>query len=398
MIKVHLVRTSEVDEEVFTSIVQYLQQFKGEVDFVHHYDSIELSGKPKKIIRKKDDDFDVLEDVEMLQLSQPQLNLKSFDLDFEEVNAYPWEKFFSLIKRFRKKKISNKHELALPPSEPNVTSIPADSDHVFILTYQANVEKWFVGSEAHNGRNHFIHLLYWHHYVLSEPVYPVAYHIMSTVLKNETFGDITKYLPLTHDTPKGCMMDMCWDKTDVILKLRTADICPDCMNALIEKKVNRNLLNHALQVFDHVRAQLLFRERFFTLQTLPHMNVDMTKGELSFPELANLKVKLNPLETTVYVFFLRHPMGIILSYLPDYFDELLGLYISLNPHVDRDQARDRVDDLTNPVSNSISEKISKIKSKMKNMLGEEIAQPFIIQGPNGGLKKIDIARDRISYL
>jgi hypothetical protein len=32
------------------------------------------------------------------------------------------------------------------------------------------------------------------------------------------------------------------------------------------------------------------------------------------------------------------------------------------------------------------------------MLGEEIAQPFIIQGPNGGLKKIEISRDQVTYL
>ena len=59
MIKAHLIRTSEVDEEVFASVVQYLQQFKGEVEFVHHDESIVLSGKPKRVIKKDDDDFDV---------------------------------------------------------------------------------------------------------------------------------------------------------------------------------------------------------------------------------------------------------------------------------------------------------------------------------------------------
>jgi hypothetical protein len=397
MIKAHLIRTAEVDEEVFTSVVQYLQQFKGEVEFIHHYDTIEILGKPKRVIKKNDDDFDKQDLVEFNKISAPELMMDASRLDFPEVNAYPWQKFFDLIKKYRKKKGAVIQHEKIASQSLNPLSISKD-DHVFILTYQANVEKWFVGSEMHNGRNHFIHLLYWNHYILSEPVYPVAYHVMSTILKNQTFGDISGYLPLTHQSPKGCMMDMCWNKTDVILKLRTADICPDCMKAFVNHAVNRNVLRQALQIFDHVRVQVLFRERFFTVQTLPTLHINLATSELSFPELSDLKVSFRPLEMTVYAFFLRHPMGIILSYLPDYYEELLSIYLTLTPHVDIDQARDRMADLTNPLSNSMSEKISRIKAKLKIMLGEEIAQPFFIQGPNGGLKKIEIPRDRVTYL
>ena len=397
MIKAHLIRTAEVDEEVFTSVVQYLQQFKGEVEFIHHYDTIEMLGKPKTVIKKNDDDFDQQDFVNFNKISAPELMMDATRLDFHEVNAYPWQKFFDLIKKFRKKKGAVIQQEKIASQSLNPLSIKED-DHVFILTYQANVEKWFVGSEMHNGRNHFIHLLYWNHYILSEPVYPVAYHVMSTILKNQTFGDISGYLPLTHQSPKGCMMDMCWNKTDVILKLRTADICPDCMKAFVNRTVNKNLLRQALQIFDHVRVQVLFRERFFTVQTLPTLHINLATSELSFPELSDLKVSFRPLEMTVYTFFLRHPMGIILSYLPDYYEELLSIYLTLTPHVDIDQARDRMADLTNPLSNSMSEKISRIKAKLKIMLGEEIAQPFFIQGPNGGLKKIEIPRDRVTYL
>jgi hypothetical protein len=151
-------------------------------------------------------------------------------------------------------------------------------------------------------------------------------------------------------------------------------------------------------VFDHVRSQVLFRERFLALQTYPHLVLDRKKGSLVFPELSDLKVKLTPLELTTYCFFIQHPLGIILSYLPDYFEEILAIYMEINPHLDRDSAKERVSDLTNPLSNSVSEKISRIKAKLKNMLGEEIAQPFIIQGPNGGLKKIEISRDQVTYL
>ena len=114
--------------------------------------------------------------------------------------------------------------------------------------------------------------------------------------------------------------------------------------------------------------------------------------------MSNLVVKLNPLELTVYLFFIRHERGIILSYLPDYYEELLQIYQVLQPSLDRDEAALRIADLTNPLSNSISEKISRIKSKLKNMLGEEIAASYVIAGPNGGLKKIGIARDLVEEI
>ena len=404
MIKAHIIRTAEVDEDLFASVVQYLQQFKGEVEFIAHQETFAMPEKKDKLIKMDDDDFDTALPVMCeYNLHMPEVS-KSFknELDFPSVGAYSWDKFFALIDKFRKKKKN-----ALPPISP--LPMPSDvlksesnqvkpEDHVFILTYQGNIEKWFVGSEMHNGRNHFIHLLYWNHYVMSEPIYPVAYHVMSTILRNQTFGNYNEYMSLFHEKAKGCMMDLCLDKHDIILKMRTADICSVCMEAIQNQGVNQALLRQALQIFDHVRAQVLFRERFVHVPIFSSIRIDRRNGELIFPEMSNLVVKLNPLELTVYLFFIRHERGIILSYLPDYYEELLQIYQVLQPSLDRDEAALRIADLTNPLSNSISEKISRIKSKLKNMLGEEIAASYVIAGPNGGLKKIGIARDLVEEI
>ena len=401
MIRAHIIRTAEVDEDLFASVVQYLQQFKGEVEFIAHQETFAMPEKKDKVIKMDDEDFDKAFPVMCeYNLQMPEAS-KSFkkELDFPSVGAYSWDKFFALIDKFRKKKKN-----ALPsdsrPSDVRKSEsyLVKPEDHVFILTYQGNIEKWFVGSEMHNGRNHFIHLLYWNHYLMSEPIYPVAYHVMSTILRNQTFGHYNEYMSLFHEKAKGCMMDLCLDKHDIILKMRTADICSVCMEAIQNKGVNQALLRQALQIFDHVRAQVLFRERFVHVPIFSSIRIDRRNGELIFPEMSNLVVKLNPLELTVYLFFIRHERGIILSYLPDYYDELLQIYQVLQPSLDRDEAALRIADLTNPLSNSISEKISRIKSKLKNMLGEEIAASYVIAGPNGGLKKIGIARDLVEEI
>jgi hypothetical protein len=399
MIKAHLIRTAEVDEEVFASVVQYLQQFKGEVEFIAHEDIFPLEGKASRTLKITDKDFDTAEPLQemdfCLKLESPRIRPE--DLDFPKVKAYPWDRFFSLIKKFRgAKEISLESQNPIPKLEtPSQEHRVRNEDHVFILTYQANTEKWFVGTEMHNGRNHFIHLLYWHHYLMSEPVYPVAYHIISTILRNQTFDNYKGYYPLYHEQPKGCMMDLCLDKKDIILKMRTADICPECMRAMKSVDVNPKLLRQTLQIFDHVRAQVLFRERFLGDSDYSRLVIDTQMGELIFPEMSDLRIRLNPLEMTVYLFFIRHVNGVILSYLPDYFQELLSIYQKLVPQLDGDEAASRISDLTNPLSNSISEKISRIKSKLKNMLGEEIAEAYWISGPNGGIKKIGISREMV---
>ena len=58
MIKAHIIRTAEVDEDLFASVVQYLQQFKGEVEFIALQETFAMSGKEDKEIRMDDEDFD----------------------------------------------------------------------------------------------------------------------------------------------------------------------------------------------------------------------------------------------------------------------------------------------------------------------------------------------------
>ena len=124
MIKAHLIRTSEVDEEVFASVVQYLQQFKGEVEFIHHDAPMVISGRPKRVIKKVDDDFDVQEEFLMNKLCDSEIRLKSVDLDFDKVNAYPWEKFFDLIKKFRKQSNQKEKENPIPALTQEYNATP----------------------------------------------------------------------------------------------------------------------------------------------------------------------------------------------------------------------------------------------------------------------------------
>jgi hypothetical protein len=191
---------------------------------------------------------------------------------------------------------------------------------------------------------------------------------------------------------------MCQYKPDVIYKLRTADICTDCKNIMLEHEVDRMLFLQVLRIFDSVRSQLLFRERFEILNELPQMLLYPAQLKLVFPDLNGLSIQLRPIQFAVYWFFINKPQGILLSHVHDHFDELLLLYRQCSPHTDPDTQRAVINSLCNLQDQSLSQNMSKIKKMIRQNLGEEIGENYMILGPNGGIKRIAIPRENVQVI
>jgi hypothetical protein len=65
----------------------------------------------------------------------------------------------------------------------------------------------------------------------------------------------------------------------------------------------------------------------------------------------------------------------------------------------RDTASKRINERTdNANTQKISETISKIRRKITDLLGNEMAEHYIIAGANGELKKIGVDRNLISFV
>lgn len=76
----------------------------------------------------------------------------------------------------------------------------------------------------------------WMNFINVEHKYPTAYQIAENILQSLMEIDVinipNKYV---HQIARGCVNDFCENKQDVTLKLRTADICPDCFERIEEK-------------------------------------------------------------------------------------------------------------------------------------------------------------------
>jgi hypothetical protein len=124
----------------------------------------------------------------------------------------------------------------------------------------------------------------------------------------------------------------------------------------------------------------------------------ITKQNRIFLHEYFMEIKMTPLPKAVFFLFLKHPEGIMFSYLPDYREELLEIYKKLKgPSYNEEEARKSVWDVTNPLSNSINEKCSRIREAFVSQFDENWARYYYVDGKRGEAKKILLPRDLVKW-
>lgn len=110
-----------------------------------------------------------------------------------------------------------------------------------------------------------------------------------------------------------------------------------------------------------------------------------------------IEVRMEPLVKAVYLLFLKHPEGILFKHLPDYREELIGIYAKLRPLGMNDRAIQSIEDVTNPLLNSINEKCARIRGAFLSQFDDRMAKHYYIDGPRGEAKKISLPRDLVIW-
>ncbi len=116
------------------------------------------------------------------------------------------------------------------------------------------------------------------------------------------------------------------------------------------------------------------------------------------PEYNNVEVQLRPLPRAVFLLFLRHPEGIILKEMGDYFKELLEIYKCIKGsafHEKKD--RKSIVRICDPLDNSIHEKISRIHEALRHVLDETIAMKYYITGGRSEARQILVPQTLVCW-
>lgn len=372
--EINLIKSSGLSKEVFTRVMGLLQAIDGPMKF---------TCDPASVVDFSDDEivprrFDHPDDFRRKELPPQYSMMKSYDsIDYSRISTASWETLFDKCISYRRH-----HNI--------------DNDaFVILLTNVSNKYNWFSAANPDQSYDGFVHTADWGYYLDSDPAFPVAYEVLALVLQKFMFRNKEDMQQLVHQQPIGCINDLCMEKREIILKLRTADICRNCMQVL-RNQLSDQYIRHARNIMESLRLKMLLSQNFLQDSAPSRMRIDRHK-RIWLTDFGNYELGFNPTEKTLYLFYLQHPEGVAYGALPQYKDELFELYSTLSFTGTRASMQQRIDNLVSVTGNSVSENISRIKRQLVNALGDEIAFHYCISGANGAKKLIPLDRSLVTY-
>jgi hypothetical protein len=373
--KIHLVRSPELKKETFHNVVNVLNQYPGPLEFIAIEDGGVIPGSSQTRTWDNDEDF---KKKEIYDESLSIVNENRIRYPFIE-NMRTWEQLFEHCELYRAKNRVSNHDL------------------VVLLTDHNNDRNWF-GGVAPNMKDYFIQTSNWEAYFGDVDVrFPIAYEVIVWAMRYYMFANNQAVYDGVHHTPIGCIMDFCQNKSQIILKMRTADVCPDCMNVLRNRDISPYISKQFFTILDGIRAGVTFRGRTVLLFEPSKLEISGLMKRIKFTDIGNLELRLNPKEKTLYLLYLAHPEGIMLNNIQDFRKEVEDYYFRFAVG-DNEEAKIRaIDLLLNPLEGDRDTVISRINSIIRNTVGDELAEFYSIKGERGGAKKIKLDREKVVW-
>ena len=115
------------------------------------------------------------------------------------------------------------------------------------------------------------------------------------------------------------------------------------------------------------------------------------------PDYNNMEIVMGALPKAVYFLFLRYPKGIVCKHMPDYYNELLGIYKQLRPGTDEARLNLTITKVVNPLGNALNENIARVRKAFVEKFDEHLANKYIITGERGLLYSVPLDRELITW-
>ncbi len=358
---VHLIRSNELPVFKFNRIVEYLNEFKGDINFCYIEE-------------------DEIENEQEQYENDPFLIKHTLD-DFSPVDENDFVRFFGKCDDYRQLNNISKDEL------------------VILLTNHKNTSN-FLGYPSKDMKNVFIQVSEWKNILgdgLDETL-PIVYEIAAWVLRSLLFKELGDMR--THILPKtfGCVMDMCKDKRDFSFKIRTGDIRPEVIALIGERNINPAYINQLISIFEKIRSGVLFRQRVPITNQLPRLELVPVgnKNKFKLVDFGGIELKLQPMENIIYTIFLLCEDGIRLQYINNHINTVKRVVDGFYPNKSVDYIEELVKKYcSKEYKNLIDSNISHINKKLKLAIPENVLDQYLIQKGKGDKYRISLNRELV---
>jgi hypothetical protein len=200
------------------------------------------------------------------------------------------------------------------------------------------------------------------------------------------FDTQEEILNAAHQKSRGCPLDFCDDKEDIVLKIRTGDVCYDCLTRIKDRGVNPLFLGVVFNKMEEIRKALIFREREDLIEFKSPLRIIYGKNDskIEFTELPGVVMNFDDLQTTLYCLILKNKSIGVKSFLT-VADEFKKLYtIIKNGEITSKEIDNSIKTWTNPENSEIIiQNVSKINTKLISLLGKNLASNYLIKNNKG---------------
>ena len=309
------------------------------------------------------------------------VKIKVLDKPIDHMECWSWDNLFAVGRAIKSQKKRVDGE-----------------DFFVVLTTGKNEYNWFCSFDINDPSVGFLQTTGWEKYGLIRPEYAVAYHLVSLITVMKFFGSDPNPYKIYHHKGLGCMFDFTGNKEEVIYKLKSAHICPDCVHS-IAKHSNGNsqafaFIKGVKDLLESVRNQLFQVDWSVFFKTYDYqlvVNEDLSLELKVEEEIIPLPISKGR-EAAVFMMLLKYENG--LSYgdfqKPQFKKEYISFYHRYFVH------NASLESLIKQADMEIEQKtyrknlhatISKIKRKLTATLKQypEIQKQVMIQTSGGNL-------------
>ena len=305
------------------------------------------------------------------------------DRHLEAGNWIPFEDLFHAGRRFRSAKGIS------------------DKDIVYTLTERSNAQNYFASLDPSDMRTGFLHAGDWDLFIDCDRSLPIAFTIVNMLVGYFVLPSSDRFEDLLHQSPIGCVNDFCDDKREVIFKLRTGDVCSDCIRSMQRNGWSDLKIDHAMRILSTLSVEMRYNTHFQPVMEPSGIHIDMNKGTLVLPEYDFLTIGLTPFDLTYYLFYLRYA-GEDGLYQTEFekgwaHEALFLIYKKLRPLIDNEkELRLTVKTLTDVQVREQAR--ARIKKLFTSVLGPRLAKPYLINGSRGKPTRVQIPLSRVAVV